>query len=80
MTTEENAKFSEFSFTKKEIKELIKNNPEYIQYIEKVFKERKFKSIKDLTITDICPWNGAFFVKTTCSFYLITLAHTYLVL
>ena len=52
MTTEENAKFSKFSFTKKEIKELIKNNPEYIQYIEKVFKERKFKSIKDLTITD----------------------------
>ena len=44
--------FSKFFLTKKEIKELIKNDPEYIKYIEKVFKERKFKSIKDLTITD----------------------------
>ena len=44
--------FSKFFLTKKEIKELIKNDPEYIKYIEKVFKERKFKSIKNLTITD----------------------------
>ena len=44
--------FSKFFLTKAEIKELIKNDPEYIKYIEKVFKERKFKSIKDLTITD----------------------------
>ena len=52
MTTELPTNFSKLSLTQKEIKELIKNNPEYIRYIEKVFKERKFKSIKDLTITD----------------------------
>ena len=52
MTTELPTNFSKLSLTQKEIKELIKNNPEYIRYIEKVFKERKFKSIKNLTITD----------------------------
>ena len=55
MTKELPTNFSKLSLTQKEIKELIKNDPEYIRYIEKVFKERKFKSIKDLTITDICP-------------------------
>ena len=49
---DKNTKFNRLSLTKKEIKELIKNNPEYIKYIEKVFKERNFKSIKDLTFKD----------------------------
>ena len=52
MSKELPTNFSKFFLTKAEIKELIKNDPEYIKYIEKVFKERKFKSIKDLTITD----------------------------
>ena len=49
---DKNTKFNNLSLTKKEIKELIKNHPEYIKYIEKVFKERNFKSIKDLTFKD----------------------------
>ena len=52
ITIDKNTDFSKLYLTPKEIKELIKNNPEYIKYIEKVFKERKFKSIKDLDFTD----------------------------
>ena len=36
MTKELPKNFSKFFLTQKEIKELIKNDPEYIKYIEKV--------------------------------------------
>ena len=45
-------KFSKVSLSKEKIKELIKNNPEFIKYIEEIFKERNFKSIEDLDFTD----------------------------
>ena len=45
-------KFIKLPLSKEEIKDLIKNNPEFIKYIEEVFKERNFKSIEDLDFTD----------------------------
>ena len=49
---DKNTDFSKLYLTKEDVIDLIKNHPEYIKYIEKVFKERKFKSIKDLDFTD----------------------------
>ena len=49
---DKNTDFSKLYLTKEDIIDLIKNHPEFIKYIEKVFKERKFKSIKDLDFTD----------------------------
>ena len=49
---DKNTDFSKLYLTKEDVIDLIKNHPEFIKYIEKVFKERKFKSIKDLDFTD----------------------------
>ena len=52
ITIDKYTDFSKLYLTKEDIINIIKNHPEYIKYIKKVFTERKCKSIEDLDFTD----------------------------
>ena len=63
---DKNTDFSKLYLTKEDVIDLIKNHPEYVKYIEKVFKERKFKSIKDLDFTDAYLFGTVMLNKEKC--------------